>query len=90
MSNAIVHNNKYKIITFSIVNNPYPCHPSMFITENYSSKFTIMPLWAPALKLSGENVIPRKSLDASLRWFSGMKFIAYCLIMWPLVFVMFC
>ena len=23
------------------INNPYPCHPNMFITENYSSKFTI-------------------------------------------------
>ena len=40
---------KYLIITFSIVNNPYPCHPYMFMTENYSSKFTIISFWAPAL-----------------------------------------
>ena len=33
---------KYIIIKFFIVNNPYPCHPYMFITKNNSSKFTIM------------------------------------------------
>ena len=38
MSNTI---DKYIIITFSIVNNLYPCHPSTFITGNYSSKFTM-------------------------------------------------
>ena len=32
---------EYIIITFSLVNNPFPCHPYLFITENYSSKFTI-------------------------------------------------
>ena len=32
---------EYIIITFSLVNNPFPCHPYMFITENYSSKLTI-------------------------------------------------
>ena len=41
MPNAIA---KYIIIIFSIVNNSYPCHPYMFITETYSSKFTIMSL----------------------------------------------
>ena len=44
------------------VNNPYPCHPYMFITENYSSKFTIMSFWAPALKFLAVNGIPQKSL----------------------------
>ena len=39
MSNTI---DKYIRVTFSIVTDPYPCHPYMFITENYSSKFTIM------------------------------------------------
>ena len=37
MSNAI---DKYIIIQFSIVNNPY--HPYMFMNENYSSRFTII------------------------------------------------
>ena len=63
MSNTI---DEYIIIAFSIVNNPYPCHPYMFITENYSSKFTIMSFWAPALKSLAENGIPKKSLDTSL------------------------
>ena len=40
----------YIIITFSIVNNPYPCDPYIFVTKNYSSEFTIMSFWAPALK----------------------------------------
>ena len=57
MSNAI---DKYKIITFSIVNNPYPCHPYMFITENYSSKFTIISFWAPAPKSPAEINISQK------------------------------
>ena len=57
---------KYMIIIFSIVNNPYPCHPYMFITEIYSSKFTIMSFWAPAPKSPAENGIPKKSLDTSL------------------------
>ena len=39
VSNTI---DKYIIITFSIVSNPYPCCPYMFITKNYFSKFTIM------------------------------------------------
>ena len=30
------------IFTFFIVNNPYACHPYLFITENYSSKFMII------------------------------------------------
>ena len=63
MSNAI---DKYKIITFSIVNNPYPCHPYMFITENYSSKFTIISFWAPAPKSPAEINIPKKYLVTSL------------------------
>ena len=53
-------------ITFSIVNNPYSCYPYIFITENYSSKFTSMYFWAPTLKSPAENGIPKKSLDASL------------------------
>ena len=57
---------KYIIITFSIVHSPYPCHLLMFITENYSSKFTIMFFWAPALKSSAENGIPKKSVNTSL------------------------
>ena len=76
MSNTI---DKFIIISFSIVNNPCPCHPYMFITENYSSKFTIMCFWDPAPKSSAENGISQKSLDTSLdcsmifkagRWFN--------------------
>ena len=63
MSNAV---DKYKIITFSIANNAYLCHPYMFITENYSSKLTIMSLWAPTPKSSAESSIPKKSVDTSL------------------------
>ena len=57
---------KYIIITFSIVNSPYPCHPYMFITESYSSNITIMSFWAPTPKSFGENSILKKSLDMSL------------------------
>ena len=57
---------KYIIITFSVVNSPFPYHPYMFITENYSSKLTITSFWAPALKSSAENGIPKNSLDTSL------------------------
>ena len=39
MSNTI---GKYNIMTFFIVNDPYQCHPYMFINEIFSSKFTIM------------------------------------------------
>ena len=38
----------------------------MFITESYSSKFTIMSLWDLAQKSPGENGISEKSVDASL------------------------
>ena len=62
MSNTI---DKYIIITFFIVNNPYSCHPYMCITENYSSKF-MMSFWAPALKSPNENGIPKKSLNTSV------------------------
>ena len=48
-----------------MVNNPCPCHPYKPITENYSSKFTIMSFWAPAPKCPAENGIPKKSLDTS-------------------------
>ena len=41
MSNTIA---EYIIITFSIINNPYLCHPYMSITENYSSKFNYVLL----------------------------------------------
>ena len=62
-----IHN--YIIITFSIVNNPDPCYPFMFITENYFSKFMIMPCWAPTPKSPTENSIPKNSLGASLIYF---------------------
>ena len=62
MSNTI---DKYIIITFPIVNNPHSCHPYMFITENYSSKLTIMSFWAPAPKSPAEKGIPAKSLGMS-------------------------
>ena len=58
MSNTI---DKYIIITFPMVNNPYTFHPYMFITENYSSKLTIMCFWAPATKSPAEKGIPAKS-----------------------------
>ena len=63
MSNTF---DKCIIITFSIVNNPYPCYPYMFMTENCCSKLTIMSFWAPALNSPAENCIPKKSLDTSL------------------------
>lgn len=49
-----------------VANDPYPCHPCMFVTENYYSKFTIISFWAPALSSLAENSIPKKSLDTSL------------------------
>ena len=76
MSNTI---DKFIIISFSIVNNPYLCHPYIFIIENYSSKFTIMSFWEPAPKSPAENGISQKSLNMSLdcpmifkagRWFN--------------------
>ena len=54
MSNAI---DKFIIISFSLVNNPYPCQPYMFITKNYSSKFKIMSFWDLAPKSPAENII---------------------------------
>ena len=63
MSNTI---DKYIIITFSIVNNSYPCYTYKFRTENYSSKIMIMSFWAPAPKSPAENGIPKKILDTSL------------------------
>ena len=62
MSNTV---DKYIIITFPIVNNPHSCHPYMFITENYSSKITIMSFWASALKSPAEKGIPAKFLGTS-------------------------
>ena len=53
-------------ITFSIVNNPYPLHTYMLITETCSLKFTIISFWGPALKSTAENGIPKKPLDTSL------------------------
>ena len=64
ISNAV---NKYIIIVFSIVNNPYPCRSYIFITENYSLKFTIMSFWAPATKSPAENGIPKEYLDTWLK-----------------------
>ena len=63
MSNTI---DKDIIITFWTVNNPYPCHPYMFVTEIYSSKFTVMSFWVPALQTPAKNGIPKKCLDMSL------------------------
>ena len=63
MSNSI---DKCIISTFSIVNNPYPCHPYMFITENCCSKFMMMSFWASVLNSPAENGIPKKPLDTSL------------------------
>ena len=57
---------KYLIITFFIINNSNQNHPYMFITENYSSKVTIMYFWAPTLKSPAKNGISKKSLDTSL------------------------
>ena len=48
------------IIAFSLVNNPYPCYLYMFITENYSSKFTIMSFWTSVRKSPAENGISKK------------------------------
>ena len=62
MSNTI---DKYIIITFPMVNNPHSFHPYMFITENYSSKLTIMSFWAPATKSPAEKGIPAKSPGTS-------------------------
>ena len=63
MSNTF---NKYRIITFSKVNNPDLCHPYMLITENYSSRSVIISFWAVVLKFPAENGIPKKSQDVSL------------------------
>ena len=63
MSNTI---DEYTIITFSIVNRRYPCYPYMFITENYSSKFTIMSFWDPGPKSPAKDGILKNSLYASL------------------------
>ena len=41
---------KKSTMSTQCLNNPYPSHPYMFITENSSSKFTIIFFWAPALK----------------------------------------
>ena len=63
MSNTI---DNYIIIIFSIVINPtHAIHTCLFITENYSSRITIMSFWALALKSPAENHIPKKSLDTS-------------------------
>ena len=58
-----------------MVNNPYPCHRCMFITENYSSKITITSSLAPAPKSPAENGVPKKSLDTSLLTLIGRKFL---------------
>ena len=34
-----------------------------YTRENYTSKFTIMSFWAPTLKYSAENGIPKKNLS---------------------------
>ena len=38
----------------------------MFLTDNYSSKFTIMSFWAPSQKSLVENGIPKYHLIRSL------------------------
>ena len=73
MSNTI---DKYILITFSEVNNPYPCNPYMFITENYSSDLTIVSFWAPALKSPAENGIPKKISG----YVTANIFLLYCFI----------
>ena len=62
MSNTI---DKYIIITFTIVNNPYPSHPYMFINinESYSSTFMIMSIWALTPNSPAENGILKESRD---------------------------
>ena len=62
---TLIYNFNY--INNSRVNNHYPCHPYMPITENYSSKLTIMPFWIPAFKFSSKNSILKKSLDLWIR-----------------------
>ena len=64
MSNTI---DKYIVITFSIVNNPYRCHPYMFLTQNDSAKFTIMSFGSPSSKFPTKNGIPKQYLDTSLK-----------------------
>ena len=66
ISNTI---DKYIIITFSIVNNPWPYHSYMFITENCSSSVTTIMYFRttslpqnPLLK----TVFLKKSLDTSM------------------------
>ena len=48
---------KFIIISFSIVNNKYPCHPYMFLTKNSSPKLAIMSFWDPAPKSPAEKGI---------------------------------
>ena len=69
----------YIISTFAIINDP------VFITENYSSKFTIMSFWTPAPKSPAENCIPKKSLDKSLqlRRQLGLRFFSPWYYTWP-------
>lgn len=62
MSNKIVH---YIIIIFSIANDLYPCHPIIFVTGNYSLKFTILFFWIPTSKSPAENGILKKPLETS-------------------------
>ena len=62
MSNRI---HKYIVNTFSIVNTSYQCRSYVFITENYSSKFTIMSFWTLSPKSPAESGIP-KTVDMSL------------------------
>ena len=76
--NTMSNINMYIIIAFSIVNNPYPWHLYMFITGNYSSKFTIMSFCAPALKSPAENGIPknfwiRNCFNNTHKWISSWK-----------------
>ena len=35
-------------------------HTSLYITENYASKFMILSFWVPARKSPAENGIPKK------------------------------
>ena len=63
MSNTI---DKYLIFTFSIVNDLYPCHPYMFITEYCFRKSRFTTIICPAPKSPAEKSIPKKSLNTSL------------------------
>ena len=44
------------------------CHPYMFVTENFPSKFTNIFFWGPGLKFPAENGLPKKSRYVAVSW----------------------